>query len=287
MQGIGSIGSLFSRSQQNDSIPSLTTPNATESAMSIKKITIGGIENTGTSCGISVLLQEFASLPSYYDYYLVTPLQQRTDESSSLFAKRNEFQECLKQCVNDVRDGTGVKRHQISQLSLLLSQLGWKVKRSVRHLFLKTPNPQEIYDKILAVFTGFSSDQKEFSEYPPKSLGDSYDIALLGREPLSSFDQVINESSVINSNSTNILCRIAEIKLGGTLLCPDAFELGKRKFTLKLLHVYQSSYTTKHVIIYRKEEGLWFCCNDENIYRVDSLPLNHIYIAVYDSHIAP
>jgi hypothetical protein len=249
-------------------------------------LTMGGVENAGNSCIISVLLQEFAALPNFYDMFLNAQLEQGVGESESDFRHRQAFQTHLSQCVNQLRTGLTVNKNEVCQLSKLLVQLGWQRNttshlRRILHewapgLFpLPTSDPYVLFEKILLLF--------------PEVTSSSHEIRLLTRISTAAHQQLFEQSqqSLSPDHAPHILWRVNEQNFNGEAALQDHLQIDDRTYCLKIVHVVLDRPTGNHVIVYRKENDHWVCCDDARVYRVDALPSTYIYAVIYDSRITP
>jgi ubiquitin C-terminal hydrolase len=247
---------------------------------------MGGVENAGNTCIISVLLQEFAALPNFYDMFLNAQLEQDVGESESDFRHRQALQTHLSQCVNQLRTGITVNKRDICQLSKLLVQLGWQRDttshlRRILHewvpgLFpLPISDPYVLYEKILLLFPEVSSA--------------SHEIRLLTRISTAAHQQLFEQSqhSLSPDHAPHILWRVNEQNFNGEIALEENLQIDERTYSLKIVHVVLQRPTGNHVIVYRKENNHWICCDDVRVYRVDALPSTNIYAVIYDSRITP
>ena len=274
---VSSLVGLFQRAVSPSRQPSSTT-------LSHLNITMGGVENAGNTCIISVLLQEFAALPNYYDMFLSAQLQQGVEESESDFYHRQALQAHLSHCVNQLRTGITVSRSDIRQLSKLLVQLGWQRDttshlRRILHewapaLFtLPTSDPYELYQKILLLFPEVSST--------------SHELQLMTRVTTAAHQQLLaqRQHSLDHDPAPHILWRVDEQAIDGELSLQEDLQIDDRSYSLKVVHVVLERPEGNHVIVYRKENDHWICCDDARVYRVEALPSTNIYAVVYDSRI--
>lgn len=249
-----------------------------------RNIHVGGVENSGNSCILSVLLQEMAALPNFYDLYLNTPLKCGENESQMHFSNRKRLQTLFRECVNEIRGGNLVKKDQIGQISKVLLELGWQKEstylwRRLLHKYapatfpLPTSSPHNVYNLIFSLFPEISFSSEK--------------IFLLSRISSVSNRQLFeNEEMIQKEKTSSLLLRVAE-----DFENPDStgflenFQIKERSFSLQLIHVMKSTPKGNHVFVYRKENNKWICCNDDLVTNEEILPTKNIYMVVYESRL--
>lgn len=242
--------------------------------LSHRNIKMGGVENAGNTCILSVLLQEIAALPSFYDPLLKTTLKLNNGESESHFQDRKNLQQQLNLCAKALRANQVINKKTICYLSKLLLRLDWQKEtstywRRLLHQFapnlfsLPMSDPHDLYDKLLSLFQEISST--------------SHRIVLLGKKSNENYRNVFEKSAFINLKE-NILWRLAQ-NPSATNSPEETFKINNRIFTLKLVQ----TCTNQHVVIYRKEMDRWICCDDVRAYPVKILPNSNIHLLVYSS----
>lgn len=248
-------------------------------------LSVGGVENGGNTCIISALLQEFAAMPDFYDMFLNAKLEQSVSESESNFRHRQALQAHLSHCVNQLRGGITVNKRDICQLSRLLVQLGWQRDiapplRRILHdwspeLFpLPMSDPCELHEKILLLF--------------PEAASESHIIRLLTRVSTVAHQQLFEQfQHGLSTDHAHILWRVNEQDFHGDIALEENLQIGGRTYSLKVVHMVLEKPQGNHVIVYRKENGHWICCDDARVYRVDAIPSTNIYAVIYDSQIIP
>lgn len=276
------VSALVELFQRTVSSPRLPPSNS----LAHLNLSMGGVENAGNSCIISVLLQEFAALPNFYDLFLNVQLEQDIGESESDFRHRQALQTHLALCVNQLRTGLTVNKDDVCQLSKLLVKLGWQRDttshlRRILHewapgLFpLPTSDPYVLYEKILLLF--------------PEVTSASHEIQLLTRISTAAHQQLFEQSqqSLSPDHAPHILWRINEQDFNGEIAIQEDLQINERTYSLKIVHAVLTRPTGNHVIVYRKENNHWICCDDVRVYRVNALPSTNIYAMIYDSRITP
>jgi hypothetical protein len=269
-----SVASLFELFQRIASLPARSSPIP----LSHRNIKVGGIVNSGHSCTMSVLLQEFAALPHFYDALLSAPLQQQPEESPCHLTQRKELQSQLHLCVTKVRSAQLVSRNDVSHLMTLLLELGWQNETTSalqRALYKWAPgiftlpfaDPYQLFEKVISFYPEASSDAK---------------IALLGRTSAVAYRQLFEQSPVIECKNDSILWRVAE-DYDATIELQENLQIKNRFFSLKLVHELVRTPRGNHVVIYRREQDKWICCNDVHVFQVSSPPLKNVYAVVYES----
>lgn len=254
-----------------------------------RSIKVGGIENAGNTCTFSTLLQEFAAEYNFYNVFFIAPLQIAKEETKEHFGLRKQLQEHLCLCVKEIRAGMTVKRESIIRLSNLLQKLGWnECSVSLWRIFLHKiaptlfpiplPSPYKLYDKVISLFS---------EAYDP-----SRQIVLLNKDSEVSFTQLFEqylktsesrkESNEHPNNITHTLWKVC-VDPANNILPQEQFQIQEHRFTLKLVHAWYETPHGKHVVVYRKSEERWICCNDAQINELESLPSHQIYAVVYES----
>lgn len=263
------------------SISQIQQPLPSYSPLSSHHLRIGGVENVGGSCIISVLLQEWAACPDYFDQLLKFPLEQGLEESHSLFCSRVQLQQHLLHCLTELRLGHLIDKPTIHQLIQLLHEQGCEIKsptiiKTILHKYFpqlfQTPftDPRELLLQVLRIFV----------EVPITK----YRIVAVDRDPSIShvqlFTQIVKTHGLVGS----ILFRVSEDYTVNMKL-ENFFSIENRHFTLKTLSVCEETRWGKHVVVYRKEEDRWVYCSDNKICFVDTkhLPFKNIYAVVYES----
>lgn len=245
-----------------------------------RKIAIGGVENVGNSCIFSTMLQDFAAEPAFYDTFFTSPLQQG-DEDQTRFALRQQLQRHLYNCIRELRAGNTVKKENVRQLAHLLQQLGWNghlvsswrlfLNRIAPTLFpIPVFSPHHIYDTVLALFAEASNP--------------AHRIVLMGKDLNTPLEKLIENSPAFRDNQQQTLWKIA-VDPQENLQLQEQFQLQDSQFSLKLVHLFLKTPHGNHVLVYRKENEGWVCCNDAQIMAVKTLPSTNIYSVVYESRI--
>lgn len=250
-----------------------------ESLQSPSKITVGGIKNAGNTCIFSVLLQEFAALPSYYDFFLSTSPVRRQGEAESEFLQRNILQARLRECIQKIRSGQTVTSEEMHPVALLALQLGWQHhEMTLLHRVL--------YRWAPTIFPMPPADPTSLHLFLLNLISDSPEIPLivgLGKRTVT-YQEAFENSSIMQSCHDVALCRLihTEAQIKETVILPECIETQNRQYSLQLVHVFKDT-GIGHVTIYRKMNDQWLCCDDANVYVVKALPFTNIYTAVYAS----
>lgn len=235
-----------------------------------KIIKIGGVQNAGNTCVLSVVLQEFAAFPDYYDIFLNASLVQDHNESEFDFSKRQQTQKLLNELVHKIRSGITVNTEEIDPLCEALIHFGWEASKCLKGGYTES-NPCKLYDLILSLFS--------------EATTETHQIALLARPLTVNLQEFIQSTSILSDSQDHILWRILEEDESNSesSIFPDYFELQQRKFYLQMLYVAQKTSKISHVKVYRKVHDHWYCCNDGRVSKVNKPISKDIYMAVYDS----
>lgn len=256
-----------------------TPSSCHESFQPYREITVGGIKNVGNTCIFSVLLQEFAALPSYYDFFLSTSLVRRQDEAESEFLQRKILQEHLRDCIRKIRSGQTVTSEEMHPVALLALQLGWQHHdMTLLHRVL--------YRWAPTIFPMPPADPTSLHLFLLNVISDSPETPLivgLGKRTVT-YQEAFENSSIMQSCQDVALCRIihSEAQIKETVILPERIETQNRQYSLQLVHVFKET-GIGHVIVYRKVNDQWLCCDDANVYAVKALPPTDIYTVVYAS----
>lgn len=246
------------------------------------RVKIGGVENTGKSCSLSILLQEWSAFPEYYDILLISSLQKRHNESEASFSSRKELQKQLYICVKKLRSGELVRKQDINCITYLLKKLGWQKEtpsymRTILHRWLPTYFPLDTFNRV-DPYQFYNTVLSFFSDVPFSSN----QIALFSRTSSVSQRQLFEQSSIFKAKHP-ILCRVSQDREAE--LCPlETIKLNNRVFTLKMVHVCEKTWRGKHVAVYRRVDKQWIYCSDTYICLTHVLPKKQIYAIVYDSN---
>jgi hypothetical protein len=246
------------------------------SALSQDRIKVGSVENAGNTCILSVLLQEIAALPELYDACLYSKLQPCPHETPQSLKLRQQLQKHLADCISKLRLNLIVNKKEMQQLSHLLLSLGWLANstalwRRLLHQWapsifsLPLSSPHEAYDTFLSLF----------AEYP------SHKMILMGQNSAFSVRQILKKEQALSGQSKQVFWRIA-CNPDNKVFFPRQFKHQNYIYQLRLVHVKQMD--ARHVILYRKEQKRWLCCNDTSIQVADSLPKQGIYALMYSSN---
>src|SRR3989338_7182271 len=231
-----------------------------------RKVTVGGVENAGSSCIFSVMLQEFAFLPAHYDAFLEAPLPRGEGENAIRFGYRQAAQKCIWRAVQSIRAGMTVEKKEIRELACLLQRLGWEGALSslwARLLHWLAPS---VFP--LPLYSAFGLYEKVLSllleTVPPERAPTQF--VLLGDE--KAFSSVVP----VAERGQRMLWRMSH----PTRVLRDEFDEGAHPFSLKLLHVYRD-LPDRHVVVYQKRPEGWLLCDDANITPAALLPSDSIY----------
>jgi hypothetical protein len=184
-----------------------------------------------------------------------------------------------------------------------LQQLGWNenlaplwrrlLQKLAPRLFPKPlPSPHQLYDKLISLFS--EADASEAYD-PPRQ------IVLLFKDSQTSLIELFGQQSRLNSKEplsleTGSIEPVDSISDTLWKVCLDPsiafipqeqFQIQQQQFSLKLVHVCHDTPHGKHVVVYRKDEERWLCCNDDQVSERESLPFQNIYAVVYESHPLP
>lgn len=272
-QCIAGGSALLSLFQRN--IPDLAHPHS----LADRTIQVGGVENTGNSCIFSAMLQDFAALPQIYDLLLSSPLSKGPDEPAPRFAAREAMQQNLWCCVEDIRSGKRVEHAQVRTLAEQLQGLGWQGHlSSAWRCFLNRLAPSifplphfsvyELYEKTLHCLL------EQVDEAPLQ-------IVLTGKQDSRPFSEFFATHSEFSKMDAPSLWRVA-VNASPDVL-EEQFQIEDWEFSLQVVHAYQMTPSGKHVIIYRKSDEEWICCNDAQITQAAPSAADTIYTVVYES----
>lgn len=237
-----------------------------------QRVSIGGVENGGNTCTISVLLQEMAALPEYYDQFLFSPLKREPSESNAQFALRTKLQACFRDCISTIRKGELVKREAMHTITTTMVKLGWQ--KSTLPFWRKWLHVQAPHIFSLPLSYSYGLYEFVLQLYP-----EIRNIALMARISESSYQQLFQNSPFIESHA-HLLCRVKEDR-NKTITLEKTITVGKRRFTLEAIHVSLPTPRGIHAVIYRKTGDQWFLCNDTNVQAVENPPSKHISMLIY------
>jgi hypothetical protein len=240
------------------------------------RVTFGGVENAGNTCIFSVMLQDFAALPKYYDAFIYGSLLQGEGEDAAHFDKRKEVQKLLQRSIQAIRRGSTVKKEEVQKLAHFLQGLGWEgslpsLWRRFLHLVAPClfPIPEfsvfKLFEKTIGVLT-----HSIFESRSAASI-----VFLSGADVENAISTFLSREESVNHQA---LWRIAT-EPGKPIL--EEVKVGKRTFTLRLAHAEKKGRFGNHVVVYRKGERGWLCCDDTRITAIKELPLHSIYSLVY------
>lgn len=233
-----------------------------------KKWSVGGIENAGNSCFISVVLQEFANFPEVYDQLF----------SKNFEGNKNILQQSLLKIINNIRSGSPTRATHITHLRALLKKNGWqepsfsRIKRILHRIFprlfpLPTGGPFELYEKILHLFN-MSSDSIVLIDDNPTNL----------KEKLYSVDKRFQEISISKEMKERSLYRIW-LPLNHQYAFSDIIETKTHRFTLRQIH-----YSPKkdHIATARKIGSHWLHINDNLVIPGKRPEENQAVLLIYE-----
>jgi hypothetical protein len=227
------------------------------------------------------LLQEFATLQHLYHSLLSQPLQKCTAEPESRFAARKGLQESLNSCLNHINSGQRVTQTQIKELAKHLQTLGWQGQlSSVWRYYLHCLAPTlfslplfsiyELYETILGCLLAGN---------PFNPLK----IHLTGKEDTDGISSFFESKSKLIDSPAPILWRVALSKPSSPL--PElSFRIKSSEFSLSVIHAYRDTWLGRHVVVYRRSQEGWICCNDTKITHAAPSASDTIYTVVYESH---
>lgn len=262
--------SLFQRN-----IPDLSHSHS----MAERTVQIGGIENMGNSCIFAVMLQDFAALPHVYDPLLFTSVQQGLNESQERFVIREAVQQNLRCCIANIRAGGRVRYTEIRRLAEQLQKLGWQGHPSSAwryFLYRLAPSlfPLPHFDVYPLYETTLNCLLEQKSSFP---------MVLTGKKDARSFSTFFASHAQFSTMSCPTLWRVA-LDASPTVL-EEQFQIDSWQFSLQILHASRNTSYGKHVIVYRKNEGEWICCNDTEVTCTAPSAQDNIYMAVYESRL--
>lgn len=258
----------------------VTTQSSTPPApLSNHKFKLGGVENfNGVSCTFSVLLQEFAASPEYYDSLFLDPLHKDNQETDQHFAQRQALQKRLYESIQKIRSGETIPKSTIKEIADLFKAIGWQgdltlslwkrfllVLHQIAPTVFKTPLPDahSLYDMILkSIFEGFCD--------PTHSLN-----AFKQNTTISLSKQLAQK--IATETSKFSLWKVADPISQGPL--SEKIQVNNHQFTLKVALELQDK---THVVAYRKLENMWICCNDDKLTEVAAPPSKNLYAVVYE-----
>lgn len=239
-----------------------------------------GVQNASNTCTFSVLLQEFSSLPEYYEPFLNLASIQQDNESDDLYSLRQQLRAVFKACTDTLKQET-VKKELIQELA---------------HLYFKLTPIDSTISRIQVFFNSYSSFFATLPQISPYKLYESFisffpeislwnhKIILLSKEASTSIPEVIANSQSIQDITSRILWRIA-IDRNEQGAPEEHFAIGKRLFSLKLVLCCVEKARQLHVIAYRKMMQQWVLCDDDKLSIANNIPNEGIYTAVYDSEV--
>lgn len=244
-----------------------------------RTITVGGVENTGNSCIFAAILQDFAALPHVYDPLLLSPLKKSSDETELRFVTRQAMQQCLRHCIGKIRSGNLVEDAEVRNLAEHLQHLGWQGHlSSAWHCCLSRLAPGLFPVSHFGVYDLYEKTLKYLLPQNPQFLGK---IVLAGKEDTRSFSEFFASHPELQKGNLQKLWRIALNQPPATL--EEHLVVGSRAFSLQVVHAFRTTPLGKHVVVYRKVEGEWICCDDTQITRAAPAASDHIYTVVYES----
>jgi hypothetical protein len=254
-----------------------TVPDLVHShSLAQRTVQVGGVENGGNSCIFSVLLQDFAALPKVYDSLLFSPLQKGLKESETRFSVRQAAQQRLFGCIQAIRSGQQVEVAEVRVLAEELRELGWEGHvSSAWRCFLHRVAPSLFTLPHFSVYELYETILHCLSEQAVSSPV----IMLTGKQDSRPFSEFFTSHSSEMRSPT--LWRVSLNTSPAAL--EERFEIGSWEFSLRLVHAYRNTPSGKHVIVYRKHEGEWICCNDAQITQAAPSSSDHIYTVVYES----
>jgi hypothetical protein len=247
----------------------------------LRDIKVGGVENTGSSCTLSVLLQEWAAFPEFFDQFLNTTLEKKKDESEQSLQYRINLQASLRFCVGLLRSGQLVEKKDVCQLTKHLGMLGC-LNESITPLQLffhglfpdlfKLPmtSPKSLYEKVLTLFSDAPNATNQ--------------VALLARISSLPLQELFERTSIVENSKNSILFSVAQ-DYEQEVMLEEMMQVKDRSFTLKLVHACEETLGGKHVVIYRKVGEQWIYISDTRAFLVNELPQRNIYAVVYESRI--
>jgi hypothetical protein len=232
--------------------------------------TLGGVENCGNTCIFSSLLQDFAALPEAYNIFLNSP------------SAHEKFRQHFKSAIENIRAGKTVKKEEVVKLASLLRSLGWegRVVSSLWRRWLHRLLPC-IFSPVY--FSPYALYEIVFKNLIAISAVSTHQFVFAGKENRKlPFSQYFQSRAEIKNSKDRFIWRVVP-KGGSVPHLEENFQEGQQQFTLKIVHVYQKTFSGKHVLVYRKLGNEWVCCNDTKITAVKKLPTKNIYAVVYAS----
>lgn len=268
------IGSaLLSVFQRN--VPDLTCNHT----LSHRKVRVGGVENTGNSCIFAAMLQDFATLPQIYDSLLYSFPRKGPEELESRFIVRQTMHQCLVRNVEKIRSGKQVEHAEVRTLAEQLQRLGWQghlssawrcfLHRLAPGIFtLPHFNVYELYERTLNCLL----EQKPLAPMQ---------IIFTGKENTRSFSGFFASHPQFSKMDIPVLWRVS-LNTSLTSL-EERFQIGVWEFSLRIVHAYRMTPAGKHVVVYRKCEEEWVCCNDTQTTLAIPPATDNTYMVVYES----
>lgn len=229
----------------------------------------GGVENAGNSCTFSVVLQELAAMPECYDPLLFHSLQRRGGESAATFGERTGLQQKLLGCLQQIRSGNTVSAGAERGLAASLRVLGWEGR-------LATPLQALLYRIMSHWFPLPQFDVHEVYERLMSLLIDEPGQIFIGRVEGGSVSAYLAERFRGMGPSAPRVVRVSVEN------CPleEEFERGGFGFSLRVVHVSETTPSGHHVIVYEKVGEGWVYCNDRQVSK-QALPASEAYLLVY------
>lgn len=225
------------------------------------------------------MLQDFAALPQIYDSLLSSPLQKGLNESATRFAVRQAAQQTLQRCVDSIRSGKKVEHIEVKALAGQLQELGWQGHlSSAWRCFLHRLAPSFF---PLPHFSVYELYEKTLHCLLEQVLSAPLQIVLTGKEDSRSFSEFFASHSELSKMRAPTLWRVSLNASPASM--DEKFQIGSWEFSLRLVHAYQMTPSGKHVVVYRKSEGEWVCCNDTEITHAAPSATDSIYTVVYES----
>lgn len=248
-------------------------------SMDHRTVRVGGVENIGNTCIFSVMLQDFAALPQMYDSLVDSPLEKGLDEPEERFLVRQAMQQNLRRCVESIRSGNRVEHAEVRTLAQQLQGLGWQghVSSAWRYFLFRLapslfPLPSfsvyELYEKTLHCL---------LEQVPSAPL----QVVLTGMQDNRCFSDFFASHPEFSKMHSPTLWRVSLNTSPASL--EERFENGPWEFSLRIVHAYRNTSSGKHVVVYRKNEGEWICCNDAQITQAAPSAVDNIYTVVYES----
>lgn len=212
---------------------------------------IGGVTNVGNSCYISLVLQQFAAEPEFFNLEFC-------DEA-------NELKEKMMICIEAIRQSRQVSKAEMHDLLKALSENDWVERPG---------EPGDPLNLLTFIATIFKINQFSYDQF----------IADTTQDPVVYVTDTRSKviETLYHPKKIKVLWIINNPNSGKSPR--ETIQTKTHALALREIHMTETShFGRKHMYCMRKVEDTWYRCNDEEIREValQNMPTSHMRRLVY------